>query len=33
MRERAESFGGRVAFVSAPGRGSEVIVTIPAQQD
>jgi signal transduction histidine kinase len=33
MRERAKSFGGDVAFVSEPGHGAQVIVTIPAPED
>lgn len=32
MRERAESFGGRLTVTSAPGRGTTVVVTVPAAQ-
>jgi signal transduction histidine kinase len=33
MRERAESFGGRLQVVSAPGRGSQVTVYVPEAGD
>jgi signal transduction histidine kinase len=33
MRERAETFGGRVQILSTPGRGSEVTIHIPHSQD
>lgn len=33
MRERAESLGGDLAVVSAPGKGTEVRVCIPMQRD